>query len=156
PTDEDLDRQEAAVKAATEAKEEAAERAGGLESLQRQVRRHVDALEDVAGRSSAQLADLEEAEGLLRLVRGQGESTLKMTLGGYVLAGRLEDVVASATERLVDMTQGRYELRHDDAAGGRGVRGLDITVYDRYTEDERPAGTLSGGETFMASLALAL
>ncbi|HEY4615021.1 MAG TPA: hypothetical protein VIG75_06140, partial [Citricoccus sp.] len=147
-TDEDLDRQEAAVGAATEAKEEAAERAGGLESLQRQVRRHVDALEDVAGRSSAQLADLEEVEGLLRLVRGQGENTLKMTLGGYVLAGRLEEVVASATERLVGMTQGRYELRHDDAAGGRGVRGLDITVYDRYTEDERPAGTLSGGETF--------
>lgn len=156
PTDEDLDRQEAAVAAATEAKEEAAERAGGLESLQRQVRRHVDSLEDVTGRSSAQLADLEEAEGLLRLVRGQGENALKMTLGGYVLAGRLEEVVASATERLVGMTQGRYELRHDDAARGRGVRGLDITVYDRYTEDERPAGTLSGGETFMASLALAL
>jgi DNA repair protein SbcC/Rad50 len=79
-----------------------------------------------------------------------------MTLGSYVLAGRLEEVVASATERLLGMTQGRYELRHDDAARGRGVRGLDITVFDRYTEDERAAATLSGGETFMASLALAL
>ncbi|MDI3330469.1 MAG: SMC family ATPase [Micrococcus sp.] len=156
PTDEDVERQAECVAAATRAREDAAERAGGLESVQRQVRRQVGALQEVAGRSAGQLAGLEEAEGLLRLVRGQGENALKMTLGSYVLAGRLEEVVASATERLLGMTQGRYELRHDDAARGRGVRGLDITVFDRYTEDERPAGTLSGGETFMASLALAL
>ncbi len=156
PTDEDVERQAKRVATAARAREDAAERAGGLESVQRQVRRQVGALDEAAGRSTGQLAALEEAEGLLRLVRGQGENVLKMTLGSYVLAGRLEEVVASATERLLGMTQGRYELRHDDAARGRGVRGLDITVFDRYTEDERAAGTLSGGETFMASLALAL
>jgi exonuclease SbcC len=156
PTDEDVERQADRVAAAMTAREDAAERAGGLESVQRQVHRQVGALEEVAGRSAGQLAALEDAEGLLRLVRGQGENSLKMTLGSYVLAGRLEEVVASATERLLGMTQGRYELRHDDSARGRGVRGLDITVFDRYTEDERAAGTLSGGETFMASLALAL
>ncbi|WP_168199792.1 AAA family ATPase [Citricoccus sp. SGAir0253] len=156
PADEELREAAAAVAEAARVRDEAAARAGGLESLHRQVRRQADVLRDVAGRSAGQVAELEEAEGLLRLVRGQGENALKMTLGSYVLAGRLEEVVASATERLLGMTQGRYELRHDDAARGRGVRGLDITVFDRYTEDERPAGTLSGGETFMASLALAL
>ncbi|MGD6978051.1 MULTISPECIES: AAA family ATPase [Citricoccus] len=156
PADEEVEEQAGRVAEAERAREDAAERAGGLESVQRQVRRQVGALDEVAARSAGQLAALEDAEGLLRLVRGQGENTLRMTLGSYVLAGRLEEVVASATERLLGMTQGRYELRHDDAARGRGVRGLDITVFDRYTEDERAAGTLSGGETFMASLALAL
>jgi exonuclease SbcC len=156
PTDEDVVDQAERVAEAEKAREEAAERAGGLESVQRQVRRQVGVLEEVAGRSARQVTALVETEGLLRLVRGQGENALKMTLGSYILAGRLEEVVASATERLLGMTQGRYELRHDDAARGRGVRGLDITVFDRYTEDERAAGTLSGGETFMASLALAL
>jgi DNA repair protein SbcC/Rad50 len=156
PTDEDVEDQAERVAEAEKTREDAAERAGGLESVQRQVRRQVGVLEEVAGRSAGQVTALVETEGLLRLVRGQGENALKMTLGSYVLAGRLEEVVASATERLLGMTQGRYELRHDDAARGRGVRGLDITVFDRYTEDERAAGTLSGGETFMASLALAL
>jgi len=156
PTDEDVACQAERVAGAEKTREDAAERAGGLESVQRQVRRQVGVLEEVAGHSAGQLTALEETEGLLRLVRGQGENALKMTLGSYILAGRLEEVVASATERLLGMTQGRYELRHDDAARGRGVRGLDITVFDRYTEDERAAGTLSGGETFMASLALAL
>lgn len=118
--------------------------------------RQTGVLTEVAERSAGQLAAYEETEGLLRLVRGAGENSYRMTLGGYVLAGRLEEVVAAATERLLGMTQGRYELRHDDSARGRGVRGLDITVFDRFTEDERSAATLSGGETFMASLALAL
>ncbi|MCY1158540.1 MAG: family ATPase, partial [Citricoccus sp.] len=156
PADEELEEQAERVAEAERAREDAAEHAGWLESVQRQVRRQVGVLDEVAARSAGQLAALEDAKGLLKLVRGQGENSLKMTLGSYVLAGRLEEVVASATERLLGMTQGRYELRHDDAARGRGVRGLDITVFDRYTEDERTAGTLSGGETFMASLALAL
>ncbi|MFC0248660.1 AAA family ATPase [Citricoccus parietis] len=156
PSEQEVAQVEAALDAATQHRDAAGERVGVLESLHRQTVRQTGVLTEVAGRSAGQVADLEETEGLLRLVRGAGENSYKMTLGSYVLAGRLEEVVAAATERLLGMTQGRYELRHDDSARGRGIRGLDITVFDRYTEDERAASTLSGGETFMASLALAL
>ncbi|NUL43633.1 SMC family ATPase [Cellulosimicrobium funkei] len=156
PSEQEVAQYEAALVAATQHRDAAGERVGVLESLHRQTLRQTGVLTEIAGRSAGQLADLEETEGLLRLVRGAGENSYKMTLGSYVLAGRLEEVVAAATERLLGMTQGRYELRHDDSARGRGIRGLDITVFDRYTEDERAASTLSGGETFMASLALAL
>lgn len=156
PSEAELAVQTDAVQAAAQRRDAAAERTGALESLQRLVTRQTGVLTEVAERSAAQLAAYEETEGLLRLVRGAGENSFKMTLGSYVLAGRLEEVVAAATERLLGMTQGRYELRHDDSARGRGIRGLDITVLDRFTEDERAAATLSGGETFMASLALAL
>ncbi|WP_313815975.1 SMC family ATPase [Citricoccus sp.] len=156
PPGEEVAQHEAAVDAATQHRDAAGERVGVLESLHRQTVRQAGVLTEVAGRSAGQRADLEETDGLLKLVRGAGENSYKMTLGSYVLAGRLEEVVAAATERLLGMTQGRYELRHDDSVRGRGIRGLDITVFDRYTEDERAASTLSGGETFMASLALAL
>ncbi|NUL48690.1 AAA family ATPase [Cellulosimicrobium funkei] len=156
PSEAELDAHAEAVRQAAQRRDAAAEATGALESLQRLVTRQTGVLTEVAERSAGQLAAYEETEGLLRLVRGAGENSYRMTLGGYVLAGRLEEVVAAATERLLGMTQGRYELRHDDSARGRGVRGLDITVFDRFTEDERSAATLSGGETFMASLALAL
>ena len=156
PSEQEVAQHEAALDAATQHRDAAGERVGVLESLHRQTSRQAGVLTEVADRSAGQVADLEETEGLLKLVRGAGENSYKMTLGSYVLAGRLEEVVAAATERLLGMTQGRYELRHDDSARGRGIRGLDITVFDRYTEDERAASTLSGGETFMASLALAL
>ncbi|GAA4771759.1 AAA family ATPase [Citricoccus nitrophenolicus] len=156
PSETELAAHAQAVQQAERRRDAAAEATGALESLHRLVTRQTRVLTEVAERSAGQLAAYEETEGLLRLVRGAGENSYRMTLGGYVLAGRLEEVVAAATERLLGMTQGRYELRHDDAARGRGVRGLDITVFDRFTEDERSAATLSGGETFMASLALAL
>ncbi|MEV4902208.1 AAA family ATPase [Citricoccus sp. NPDC055426] len=156
PSEAELAAHAQAVQDAALRRDTAAETSGALESLHRLVTRQTGVLTEVAERSAAQLAVYEETEALLRLVRGAGENSYKMTLGSYVLAGRLEEVVAAATERLLGMTQGRYELRHDDSARGRGVRGLDITVLDRFTEDERAAATLSGGETFMASLALAL
>ena len=98
-----------------------------------------------------------EVEELLKLVRGGGENEYSMRLASYVLTGRLEDVAQAATERLLTMTDGRYELVHDDSiSGGARRRGLDLVVRDLYTDTLRPASSLSGGETFMASLALAL
>ena len=55
------------------------------------------------------------------------------------------------------MTDGRYTLRHsDERTRGGGASGLSITVHDAFTGTEREAGSLSGGETFQASLCLAL
>ncbi|MFI9201349.1 AAA family ATPase [Streptomyces sp. NPDC053048] len=81
----------------------------------------------------------------------------KMRLESYVLAARLEQVAAAATARLRRMSSGRYTLVHSDArAGGRARSGLGLHVVDAWTGSERDTATLSGGETFFASLALAL
>ncbi|MFF1960582.1 AAA family ATPase [Streptomyces sp. NPDC058220] len=81
----------------------------------------------------------------------------RMRLESYVLAARLEQVAAAATVRLQRMSSGRYALVHSDArAGGQRRSGLGLQVIDAWTGSARDTATLSGGETFFASLALAL
>ena len=80
----------------------------------------------------------------------------RMRLESYVLAARLEQVAAAASARLRHMSQGRYTLVHSDGRTGRGRSGLGLHVVDAWTGRERDTATLSGGETFFASLALAL
>ena len=79
-----------------------------------------------------------------------------MTLSSFVLAARLEEVAAAASERLLKMTSGRYSLVHTDARRGAGRSGLGLLACDGWTGVDRDTSTLSGGETFLASLALAL
>ncbi|MGV9673118.1 AAA family ATPase [Gordonia sp. NPDC003504] len=99
----------------------------------------------------------EELRGLAELVAGRGQNSRRMALRSYVLAARLEEVLVAASARLRQMSSGRYEFAHSDAAGPRGRRGgLGIEVRDEYTGAVRATTTLSGGETFFASLALAL
>ncbi|MFD6289244.1 AAA family ATPase [Streptomyces sp. NPDC060205] len=80
----------------------------------------------------------------------------RMRLESYVLAARLEQVAAAASARLQRMSAGRYTLVHSDDRAGRGRSGLGLHVVDAWTGRERDTATLSGGETFFASLALAL
>lgn len=80
----------------------------------------------------------------------------RMRLESYVLAARLEQVAAAATVRLLRMSSGRYTLVHSDAKEGGKRSGLGLRVVDAWTGSERDTATLSGGETFFASLALAL
>ncbi|HWU08755.1 MAG TPA: SbcC/MukB-like Walker B domain-containing protein, partial [Streptomyces sp.] len=80
----------------------------------------------------------------------------KMRLEAYVLAARLEQVAAAATARLRRMSSGRYTLVHSDERSGGRRAGLGLHVVDSWTGRERDTATLSGGETFSASLALAL
>ncbi len=103
------------------------------------------------------LADLAaEARRLADLAGGQGANTLRMTLSIFVLAARLEEVAAAASQRLLAMTSGRYSLVHTDARRGAGRSGLGLLACDAWTGVDRDTSTLSGGETFLASLALAL
>ncbi|WP_297615852.1 AAA family ATPase [Nocardia sp.] len=99
----------------------------------------------------------DELARLSDVVSGRGENNRRMSLRSYVLAARLEEVAVSGSVRLRRMSGGRYEFVHTDAAGPRGRRGgLGLDIRDDYTGAIRPAKTLSGGETFMASLSLAL
>ncbi len=80
-----------------------------------------------------------------------------MRLSAYVLAARLEQVVSAANDRLMRMSSGRYTLQHSVARGvGDRRGGLGLQVHDGWTGDSRDPATLSGGETFFTSLALAL
>lgn len=86
------------------------------------------------------------------------DNSLALTLGTYVLTRRFEEVVAAANDRLQTMSMGRYELVRSTEKEGKGGRklGLALRVLDHRVGTERDPKTLSGGETFYASLCLAL
>jgi DNA repair protein SbcC/Rad50 len=98
----------------------------------------------------------DEARQLADLAAGLGANQYRMTLSSFVLAARLEEVAQAASERLLTMTAGRYSLLHTDARRGGGRAGLGLLACDSWTGVDRDTSTLSGGETFLASLALAL
>ncbi|WP_446663756.1 AAA family ATPase [Flexivirga sp. B27] len=100
---------------------------------------------------------LATATSLAAAVAGAGDNTMRMRLTAYVLAARLESVTTLANERLQSMTDGRYQLEHTDERAARGSKsGLGLRVRDAWTGTTRDTSTLSGGESFIASLALAL
>ncbi|MEV0265828.1 SMC family ATPase [Streptomyces sp. NPDC050617] len=122
----------------------------------------LDELSERAVADARALAPLREDHARLARLAALAAGTAadnerKMRLESYVLAARLEQVAAAATARLSRMSSGRYTLVHSDArTGGRGRSGLGLHVIDAWTGRERDTATLSGGETFFASLALAL
>ncbi|MGV9943335.1 AAA family ATPase [Streptomyces sp. NPDC003401] len=121
----------------------------------------LDRLSAHAADAVRRLAPLrEEYERVARLASltagTSADNERKMRLEAYVLAARLEQVAAAATVRLQRMSSGRYTLVHSDDRAGRGRSGLGLHVVDAWTGRERDTATLSGGETFFASLALAL
>ena len=116
----------------------------------------------------ASLETLEQAMGEAReevtflsrlndLANGGEQGFKNVTFERYVLGTILDEVVYAANLRLQTMSRNRYSLeRSDYTGGGRGKQGLDLAVMDAFTGQSRPANTLSGGETFLASMALAL
>lgn len=86
-----------------------------------------------------------------------GKNEHRMTFERYILAAFLEDIIYAANIRLNKMTSGRYEMfRTDKKERANKQSGLEIEVFDNYTGKKRHVKTLSGGESFMASLAMAL
>ncbi|MDZ7923344.1 MAG: SMC family ATPase [Marinagarivorans sp.] len=86
-----------------------------------------------------------------------GKNAKKLSLQRFVLSVLLDDVLIEASERLLKMSKGRYRLlRNQDRAKGNRASGLELIVEDNHTGKTRNANTLSGGESFIAALALAL
>jgi exonuclease SbcC len=86
-----------------------------------------------------------------------GKNGQRISLQRFVLSVLLDDVLIEASYRLTTMSKGRYQLlRRQDRTKGNVASGLDLDVEDAYTGKTRPVNTLSGGESFMAALALAL
>ena len=96
-------------------------------------------------------------DNLYRLVSGNVSGS-RMDLETYVQRYYLEKILDAANRRFQDMSAGQFELRmYDLEKAGEGKnRGLDLMVYSTVTGKEREIRTLSGGESFMAALSLAL
>ncbi|THA31273.1 SMC family ATPase [Streptomyces sp. A1277] len=144
------DRAERALREAAAGLDAARERCAELDRLSRRAAQEVRALGPVR-------EEYERVARLAGLTAGtSADNARKMRLESYVLAARLEQVAAAATARLQRMSSGRYQLVHSDACTGGRRAGLGLHVIDAWTGRERDTATLSGGETFFASLALAL
>ena len=136
--------------AALQAASSLSERVDQLTSIVRRVRSEQEA-------SAALREEYDHVRALASAVQGNEPNTKRMRLETYVLAAQLEEIVTAANARLGTMTSGRYTLQHDDSVQYRNTRsGLGLAILDEHTGRARPTHSLSGGETFLASLALAL
>jgi exonuclease SbcC len=114
-------------------------------ALLKEARERYDLLAEKSGRLQALAGDL------------AGKNPKKRSFDAWLLGLYLAEVAAFATKRLERMSESRYALILDlQRESGRGLTGLDLAVFDGYTGKARPCATLSGGESFMASISLAL
>lgn len=104
------------------------------------------------------LAQATEQVRLAELVQATtADNARRMSLSSYALLSRFVEVTENASQRLSIMTNGRYRLIHDVSLHKREKRaGLGLLIADEFTQARRDPRTLSGGESFMAALALAL
>ena len=122
-----------------------------IDRLARELAAHLESVSPLQARFGL-------ADDLAKCADGTGgDNTRRMSLSAYVLAARLEQVASAASERLDTMSGGRYSLLHtDDGERGRVRTGLGLDVLDAWTGVRRETASLSGGESFYTSLALAL
>ena len=141
------------------ADEDVRERRLRTHEIRERIRHNRDRMLKISERSG----DLEKAaheyaltERLYRLASGQTRNG-KITLEQYIQAAGFDSIIRAANARLLPMSEGRFELfRQEDTTGKRSSTFLDLEVLDHYTGHRRPVGNLSGGESFKASLSLAL
>jgi len=142
----------AAADAAARAASLAADRAAAADGAAAVVR-------STAATLARRLLDAAPVTRMAGLAAGTGGDNGKgLSLATFVLMRRFEDVVAAANDRLLVMSDGRYELERSDEKEDVRSRntGLAMRVLDHHTEQARDPRTLSGGETFYVSLCLAL
>lgn len=156
PDQEALDALSVASSLAAAASDEAATAVGLAQGVSEDITRQAEQVARLDREVGPLLRRSQTAATVADLLAGNGENQLNMSLPTYVLAARLEAVAEAATHRLDAMSDGRYRLVHVDAKSGNRKSGLGLAVQDSWTGVQRAPQTLSGGESFMASLALAL
>ncbi|MGF2942433.1 SbcC/MukB-like Walker B domain-containing protein [Enterococcus xiangfangensis] len=125
------------------------------ENQLQQQRELIGAITTLQEKSQEQLAELSQMIQLYQTMNG--DNPQKISLERYVLQWYLAEVLQSANQQLNQLTKGRYrfELEHE-AGRSKGNTGLEINVYDDNAGASRSSHTLSGGESFIAALSLAL
>lgn len=114
-----------------------------------------DELQVIYQQNVEELAQLGQLQQLAETING--ENVKKTSLERYVLQQFLTEILEVANERLARLTRGRYQFELADKVGSyRSSTGLEIDIYDDNAGQIRRAHTLSGGESFIAALALAI
>ncbi|RFU60535.1 AAA family ATPase [Peribacillus glennii] len=133
-----------------------------VRSLQNQLASAKVKNEEIIGKIKAVIEEqktLDEKYSLIGHLHeiSKGQNPYKITFERYVLAAFLDDILKVANTRLLKMTSGRFQLlRKVDPTRKNVQSGLELSVFDQYTGQERHVKTLSGGESFKAALSLAL
>lgn len=118
-------------------------------------------LQDISKKLENLAAELTDADKNFRILKNlsdvaNGEKS-KITFQRYYLRAIFSDIIFEANERLERMSGGRYRFRNQkNALSNKKLEGLDLEILDAYSGSARPVETLSGGESFLASLSLAL
>lgn len=120
-----------------------------LESIQKKIKQLND-------QQSTVKRQFEVVGKMAKAASGKGD--VRVSLERFVLGNLLDSVLSIASQRLHLMSKGQYRLVRQDETGQKRntTAGLDLAIDDAYSGKPRPVATLSGGESFMASLALAL
>lgn len=125
------------------------------ENQLQQQRELVDKIEALQEQSKEQLDELSQMIQLYQTMNG--DNPQKISLERYVLQWYLAEVLQSANQQLHQLTKGRYRFELKQETGrSKGNTGLEINVYDDNAGATRSSHTLSGGESFIAALSLAL
>ncbi|MHC5268679.1 AAA family ATPase [Enterococcus sp. LJL98] len=115
----------------------------------------IEQLQALWRKNQTALDDLGELQHLSATLRG--DNSEKLSLERYLLQSFLQEVLIVANQRLVKLTRGRYQFLIAEEKGSyRNSTGLEINIYDDNAGTTRRSQTLSGGESFIAALALAL
>ncbi|HXP98721.1 MAG TPA: SMC family ATPase [Solirubrobacteraceae bacterium] len=153
----DVTRATAQVSAAGDALKTCTENRGAAESAANHARMLAATLKGELAQHAERKSKLEVLEGLANATNGFEPNRFGIPLESFVLAAELEEIVDAANTHLRIMSQGRYTIEHSDERIRANARaGLGIVVYDAHTGRQRSPHSLSGGEKFLASLALAL
>ena len=152
--------EEAAVEAAAAAlseKEELTDMSIQISSELKAVRAALKSVQSGAEELNRIRREHEIIDSLSRTANGMLPGKERITLESYVQSFYFERIIRRANIRLRMMSDGQYEfVRAGESGDKRHLSGLDLSVLDHYSGTERPVNTLSGGESFMASLSLAL
>jgi exonuclease SbcC len=153
-----LDEAAAVYRQAQRAKEDATVAKAYADTAMTSLAKTKNDLATALAESGELAAELEVLHGLTETVNGRSPNTKNMSLESYYIAAELEGVLKAANARFRTLSRGQFEFRHTERGARRAntSAGLEIEVFDEYTGTARPANQLSGGQQFLASLALAL
>jgi exonuclease SbcC len=128
---------------------------GQLENQNSQITKTIEHIESIENKLLA-FQDNYKTIGHLAQI-ANGKNSLGITFQRFVLTSLLDDILVSASQRLNMMSRGRYTLQRSlQRSDRRKSFGLDLEIFDAYTGNQRNVSTLSGGESFLAALSLAL